>query len=470
MHPTLLLALLALPLTACTSGPRPTGLPEPKLNVGFLLLDGIYGSELVAPHDVFHHVRFHVDRDSKTGPMEVFTVGRDSSTVTSFEGLRIQPDYTLEDAPRIDVLVVPSAEHNMDSDLADRRLIEWITRRGRDARWTLSLCDGAFVLAEAGLLDGRRCTTFPGDIPAFRKRYPQLAVTENVSFVVDGGVVTSAGGAKSYDAALFVVETIYDQKIAEGVARGIVIDWTKEAIDYVVADDTPSAKEGARPMSWLPGETVTAIVEDGAGTRVALEELLRDQSCKGAVLFLVAGAEGGDTRKRGGLWCEDSFNDLPLLRHLRLQYEDKGIRFIPVCCPPVYHEEEFGYTEGAFLHRPDDDPVYRDNRQKFVARTQRLVDEDVLPFSRIWFDPRFRMLSNPLRGEASVGERPDWQGKFKWYGDTQAYGTPTLWILDRERRVFGKPFHMNVYESEGRRIRYTTRDVSSRLDRLVRQP
>lgn len=469
LAPLVPLALVAhLALASCTQelalAARPEPLDEPKLSVGFLLLDGIYGSELVAPHDVFHHVRFHVDGESAPGAMEVFTIGRSRAAVTSFEGLRIVPDYSLAECPRVDVLVVPSAEHNMDSDLEDKELIDWVRTRGRSAKHVLSLCDGAFVLAEAGLLDGYRCTTFPGDIPAFRKRYPQLAVAEGVSFVTDRTRVTSAGGAKSYDAALWLVEALYGQKVAEGVARGIVIDWSKERVPHVAARDAVATK--GRPSSWFPGERVSAVLERADGSTVTLDEVARAKPCKGIALFLVAGAEGGDTRMRGGLWCEDSFNDLPLLRHLRLDYESKGIRFVAVCCPPVYHEQEFAYGKGAFLH--DAGEAYAKNREHFVKRTQALVERDVLPFAEVYYDTRFRLLANPKRGLPSVGKAPSWQGRFKWYRDTQAYGTPTLWILDPDLRVRGKPFYMNVYESEGRLLRYSARDVGSRLDRLVR--
>ena len=72
----------------------------------------------------------------------------------------------------------------------------------------MSLCDGAFVLAKAGLLDGKTCTTFPGDIAALRERYPKANVIDGLSFVVDGKLITSAGGARSYDPALCPVERI----------------------------------------------------------------------------------------------------------------------------------------------------------------------------------------------------------------------------------------------------------------------
>ncbi len=199
------------------------------LTVGILIVDGVYNTELTAPMDMFHHTVFHTEPG-----MRVFTVGRDRSPIWTFEGLSIVPHFGFDDAPPIDVLVVPSAEHSMDSDLQDARLMAWVAETGAHADWVLSLCDGAFVLAAAGLLDGRRSTTFPSDIPRYREMFPELDVVEGVSFVHDGKAITSAGGAKSFDPALYLIELLYGGPAAAGVAGGLVIDWDADAIEHVV--------------------------------------------------------------------------------------------------------------------------------------------------------------------------------------------------------------------------------------------
>jgi transcriptional regulator GlxA family with amidase domain len=228
-----LLLVLSL-LAACKSAEAPKKPPAPErfrdLHVGFLIVDGVYNTELMAPFDVFHHTVFH------TSPgMRVFTVAPTSAPVTTFEGLRILPDYTFDNAPPIDVLVVPSAEHSMDRDLEDAVMIGWVRRTGLRARTVLSLCDGAFVLAKAGLLDGRDATTFPADIERFRQTFPAVDVKEAVSFVHDGPALTSAGGAKSYDAALYLCQKLYGRKTARGIAGGLCIDWDLDAVEHEVA-------------------------------------------------------------------------------------------------------------------------------------------------------------------------------------------------------------------------------------------
>ncbi len=207
----------------------PVAAVDERLHVGFVIVDGVYNTELTAPYDMFHHTVFHTQPG-----MRVFTVAPSLDAVTSFEGLRVLPDYSFASAPRIDVLVVPSAEHSMDTDLEDEALIAFVRERGRAAKHVLSLCDGAFVLARAGLLDGRRSTTFPSDIARMREMFPALTILDGVSFVHDGPVITSVGGAPSFEPALYLCELLYGAQVARGIAGGLVIDWDKDAVEHVV--------------------------------------------------------------------------------------------------------------------------------------------------------------------------------------------------------------------------------------------
>jgi len=227
----LILTLVGLLLLASCSETKKTEsaevvidpvMPPAQLNAAFLVVDGVYNSELIAPMDVLHHTVFHSDKGIK-----VFTVAPVNDTIISFEGLKIIPDYSFltDSLPRIDILVVPSAKNSMSSDLENKELIEFVQKTGKQASYIMSLCDGAFVLAKAGLLDTYECTTFPGDIDKFKKAYPALKVHEGISFVHDRKAITSAGGAKSYDPALYLVELLYGKSAAEGIGKGLVIDW-----------------------------------------------------------------------------------------------------------------------------------------------------------------------------------------------------------------------------------------------------
>lgn len=216
--------LLALGCAPATQGAAAAGAAEPAadlLRVGFLVVDGVYGTELVAPHDVFTHAALHTNGTR----IEVSTVSPDGAPVTTAEGLELVPDHGFATAPPYDLLVVPSAEHSRDSDRQDARLVEWIAATGGRARHVVSFCWGAYLLAEAGPLDGLAATTFPDDVAVLAAAFPEIDVRLNVSFVHDGKALTSQGGARSYEAALYLVERLFGDEVAGKVAHGLLVPW-----------------------------------------------------------------------------------------------------------------------------------------------------------------------------------------------------------------------------------------------------
>jgi len=240
--------LLFLPLLACAPQEPTLHLPagqektldfsdpdQKVYNVALLIMDGVYNTELTAPYDIFQHTIF---RDG-IRPMQPFTVAATREAVTTFEGMRILPDlgYLTDSLPRIDILVVPSAEHHLDTDLENEALLSFVRRADRQAQFVTSHCDGAFVLAAAGLLDGHISTTFPSDIDKMREMFPHLDVRKEVLFVHDGKYITSAGGAKSFEAALYLAEHLYGDSIARSLAGGLVIDWDLADVPHLIASE-----------------------------------------------------------------------------------------------------------------------------------------------------------------------------------------------------------------------------------------
>ncbi len=202
-----------------------------RYNVAFLIMTGTYNTEYTAPYDIFQHTQYRKGIKA----MNTFTVANTLQPITTFEGLRILSDfdYTKDSLPQIDILVVPSAEHHLDSDLKDSVMINFVKKVDAEAQFVTSHCDGAFVLAKAGLLDNVMSTTFPGDIGTYKKMFPQLDVKDSVFFVHDGKYITSAGGAKSFEAALYLCEILYGKEIADSLAKGLVIDWNLEDVPRV---------------------------------------------------------------------------------------------------------------------------------------------------------------------------------------------------------------------------------------------
>ncbi|MEP3211330.1 MAG: DJ-1/PfpI family protein [Maribacter sp.] len=203
-----------------------------RYNVAFLIMEGTYNTEFTAPFDIFQHTQYRKNIKA----MNTFTVANTLAPITTFEGVRILPDfnYTKDSIPNIDILVVPSAEHHLDSDLKDSVMINFVKKVDKTAMYMTSHCDGAFVLAKAGVLNNAVSTTFPSDITSYQKMFPQLQVKDSVLFVHDGKYITSAGGAKSFEAALYLSELLYGSEIAQSLAGGLVIDWNLEAVPRLI--------------------------------------------------------------------------------------------------------------------------------------------------------------------------------------------------------------------------------------------
>lgn len=185
------------------------------LRVGVVVFEGFLSGEVVAPMEVF------AKATSERSPrFEVFTVAASSKPVRSHEGLLIQPRVSFASAPPLDILVVPSAL-DMDSALADQALVSFIKERGARARYVASHCAGAFLLGKAGLLDGKRATTYIGGAESLRKMFPKAHVEGDKHVLVDGNLVTTIGGAVSYEGSLALLERIAGTETADRVADGL---------------------------------------------------------------------------------------------------------------------------------------------------------------------------------------------------------------------------------------------------------
>jgi transcriptional regulator GlxA family with amidase domain len=222
--------LLLVPALVCGASLSQNAAPRP-VRAGILVYEDVYDTEFVAPLDVFRHAAPYTRNQ-----LEAFTVAPRAGAVRTAEGLHFQPDYTFSTAPKIDWLIVPSGK-NTDADIKNGQLITWIREVGRQAQIVQSNCDGAFLLGAAGLLDGRQATTYPSSLDRFAAMFPKVRVRRNVRFVDDQGIVTSPGGAMSFDAALYLLERGFGHSVTETVAGELLVEWNLQKIPHEVVPE-----------------------------------------------------------------------------------------------------------------------------------------------------------------------------------------------------------------------------------------
>jgi len=153
----------------------------------------------------------------------VFLIGETDRLVVARNGFTVKPDFTIKNHPHLDLLVVPGGIHT--GELSRKSVIAWISEQAASASGIASVCTGAFLLAEAGLLDGRNVTTHWEDVPALRNDYPGLTVLEDVRWVEDGPVTTSAGISAGIDMSLSIVDKLFDSDLAIRTARQMEYAW-----------------------------------------------------------------------------------------------------------------------------------------------------------------------------------------------------------------------------------------------------
>jgi len=153
----------------------------------------------------------------------VLLVAEREGPVRCAKGMRVLPDVTLTDCPKLDVLLVPGGQGTR-REVENVSLLAWIARAAADCRWVTSVCTGAMLLTVAGPAKGRRVTTHWGYVEPLRQRGEAAEVLENRRYVRDGNVVTAAGVSAGIDMALWLTGQLHGADFARAVQKAMEYD------------------------------------------------------------------------------------------------------------------------------------------------------------------------------------------------------------------------------------------------------
>src|SRR5207247_264180 len=173
--------------------------------VGILIFNGVEIIDYTGPWEVFGAADF-----------DVYTVAASRDPVTTAMGMTVVPKYTFADAPQSDVLVVPGG--GVKAASGDRATLAWVNAVTEHAQHTMSVCNGAFILAHAGLLDGLGATTTASNLDRLEETFPKIRVVYDQRFVDNGKIITTGGLSAGIDGALHVVEKMLGHGTAQQVA------------------------------------------------------------------------------------------------------------------------------------------------------------------------------------------------------------------------------------------------------------
>lgn len=199
-----------------------------KLDVTIVLVNGGYASSAVGPIEVFVSAGAMWNEMRGVEPEPRFRVSMasiDGEPVESAYGLRIAPDHAIADARPADLVLV-SASGPAPSEWISRHaeLMPWLAKRYANGTLVAGVCSGVAFLAEAGLLDGRRATTYWGVAEAFRQRYPKVDWRTDLLITEDAGVFCGGGVNAATDLSLYLVERLCGHDVAVECSKALLLD------------------------------------------------------------------------------------------------------------------------------------------------------------------------------------------------------------------------------------------------------
>ena len=182
--------------------------------VAILLFDGVQIIDFAGPFEVLGQAGY-----------EVITVS-DSLSVKTNMGMKVNPDFTFTNCPEAGIFIIPGG--NISNTRQSLESIHWIKQYCEKSDVVMSVCNGALILAETGLLDGLTATTYLNAIPELEKDFPKTKVVSDERFVDNGKFITTAGLSSGMDGALHIVEKLKGKPKAQTVALNLEYDWKPE--------------------------------------------------------------------------------------------------------------------------------------------------------------------------------------------------------------------------------------------------
>ncbi|QUG84452.1 DJ-1/PfpI family protein [Bacillus nitratireducens] len=190
-----------------------------RWNVGIFLFNEVEVLDFAGPFEVFSVATTNGER-----PFTVHTVSQDGETIMARNGLKVQPDYSIENLPPVDILIIPGGLGVRENEVENKIVINWIRKQMKEVKLMASVCTGALLLAKAGLLEEKQAATHWASIENFRNDFPNVEVLENVKFVDEGHIITSGGISAGINMSFHIVKNLLGVRVAEETAKRMEYD------------------------------------------------------------------------------------------------------------------------------------------------------------------------------------------------------------------------------------------------------
>ncbi len=193
-----------------------------------MIFDSVEVLDVAGPFEVFSVTRLNEQhRLQELSPFKVIMIAEKADQITAIGGLRLIPNFDMDNCPELDLLMVPRGLGTRN-EVNNTKLIEWISKKSSNTPLTASVCTGSCLLGKAGLLDGRDATTHWKAFDFLHESAPKAHIVKNVLFTLKEPIFTSAGVAAGIDLALCIVSHFFGRDIGKATARHMEYPYPKD--------------------------------------------------------------------------------------------------------------------------------------------------------------------------------------------------------------------------------------------------
>jgi len=201
-----------------------------KRKVGILLYDYVDVLDFTGPAEVLsltanNRVEQVINLYKKhllpTNPFEVFTITESGKQIKTHTGIKVEPDFSIVNSPELDILIIPGGPlRAVQSVVKNKTIQDWIIKH-KSIEFICSVCTGAMILGETGLLNGKKATTHHLALKMLQEKYPDIRVESDRKVIHDCNLITSGGVSSGINMALYLVEQTMGKSAAERTAKTI---------------------------------------------------------------------------------------------------------------------------------------------------------------------------------------------------------------------------------------------------------
>lgn len=190
-----------------------------RKKIGIIIFNDIEVLDFCGPFEVFSVARLNEElRYQEQSPFEALLIAQTPQTITTTGGMKVLPHVTFNSCPSLDVLVVPGGLGTRN-EMKNEAMLSFVKTQAQQVEILASVCTGALILGNAGILDGLRATTHWRSLDLMQQLFPHVKVDKLSHVVEDGNILTSAGISAGIDMALMVVARYFGEPVARATAR-----------------------------------------------------------------------------------------------------------------------------------------------------------------------------------------------------------------------------------------------------------